>query len=182
MPKPGVEAFSESFHKWVDLQSQMDGQYASLVKAAGEFADLCDSLRSGQKAKMQATIAGSNNMLFLGVGVSLFLGVAVALLITRMIVGPCAQVHEQRGRPLEPGLQRPSRREQQGRTWRQMATAINTSIGNTKKAFEDIKEAAQREKIAQEEQAEQERKVAEAEQKTQGRRGQTRARGRRCRA
>ena len=161
--KAGVEAFSESFHKWVDLQSQMNGQYASLVKAAGEFADLCDSLRSGQKAKMQATIAGSNNMLFLGVAVSLFLGVAVALLITRMIVGPvrkCMNSVVALSNQDFNVLANVNSKDELG----QMATAINTSIGNTKNAFEDIKEAAQREKIAQEEQAEQERKVAEAEQ------------------
>ena len=160
----GVDAFNESFHKWVDLQSQMDGENADLVAAAGEFGDLCDTLRNGQKAKMQTTIAGAGTKLFLGVTVAVILGVAVALLITRMIVGPvrkCVDSVVALSNQDFNVLADVDSKDELG----QMATAINTSIGNTKKAFDDIKEAAERERIAQEERAEQERKVTEAEQK-----------------
>ncbi len=86
--KAGVEAFSESFHRWVDLQAEMDGEYSNLIVAAGEFGTLCETLRSGQESKMQATIRRSNTMVFAGVGAALFIGFAVAFLITRGIGGP----------------------------------------------------------------------------------------------
>ena len=162
--KAGIEAFNASFHKWVDLQSEMDGQYAILIEAAGKFGDLCDTLRSGQKAKMEATIGRSNVMLFLGVGVALFLGVLVSVMITRLIVGPvkkCVDSVVALSNQDFSVLADVDSKDELG----QMAVAINTSIGNTKKAFDDIKEAAERERIAQEERAEQERKAAEAEQK-----------------
>ncbi len=162
--KAGIEAFGDSFRKWVDIQSQMNGEYATLVQAAGEFGDLCNTLRSGQKSKMEATIGKSKAMLFTGVAVALFLGVLVSIAITRLIVGPvkkCVDSVVALSNQDFSVLADVDSKDELG----QMATAINTSIGNTKKAFDDIKEAAEREKIAQEEQAEQERKAAEAEQK-----------------
>ena len=86
--KAGVKAYSDSFHKWADLQTQMDGEYTTLVKAAGEFGDLCDNLRAGQKAKMTETIARSTTMVFIGVGVALLFGFVVAIVITRLVVVP----------------------------------------------------------------------------------------------
>ncbi len=160
----GVDAFSESFHKWVDLQSQMDGQYAILVEAAGEFGKVCDSLRSGQKAKMEKTIASANLQLLAGVAGALVIGAFLAVLITQMIVGPvrkCVNSVVALSNQDFNVLADVDSKDELG----QMATAINTSIGNTKKAFDDIKEAAERERIAEQEQAEQERKAAEAEQR-----------------
>ena len=160
--KAGVKAFSDSFHSWGDLQSQMDVQYANLIKAAGEFGELCDTLRAGQKSKMEATVAYANSMLFTGVCVALVLGICVAILITRLIVGPvrkCMDSVVALSNQDFSVMADVDSKDELG----QMAVAINTSIDNTRQAFDDIKEAAEREKIAQEQQAEQERKAAEAE-------------------
>ncbi|HYW81501.1 MAG TPA: methyl-accepting chemotaxis protein [Thermoguttaceae bacterium] len=159
-----IKAFSESFHQWVDLQTQMDGEYATLLKAAGEFGTLCETLRTGQKTKMAATIGQANTMVFGGVVIALLLGCGVAFLITRMIVGPVrkcmdsvvALSNQDFGVKADVDS-----KDELG----QMAVAINTSIDNTKRAFDDIKEAAEREQQAQAEKVEQERLAAEAEQK-----------------
>ena len=162
--KAGVEAYSKSFHEWVDLQGQMDGEYANLVKAAGDFGALCDTLRSEQKAKMEATVASSNTMLFIGSGVALLLGALVSIVITRLLVGPVRKCMDSVVALSNQDFSKKadvSSRDELG----QMATAINASIDNTAKAFDDIKEAAEREKVAQAQKAEEERKRAEAQQK-----------------
>ena len=162
--KDGVKAFSDSFHKWADLQTQMDGQYATLVAAAGEFGELCDNLRGGQKTKMQNTVSRANTMLFAGVGIALFLGFFVAILITRLIVGPvrkCMDSVVALSNQDFSVMADVDSKDELG----QMAGAINTSIDNTRQAFGDIKEAAEREKQAQAEKAEQERRQAEAQRK-----------------
>ena len=114
--KAGIEAYSASFREWANLQKQMDGEYADLVKAAGEFGQLCDNLRAGQKTKMEQTIAASNTMLLGGIGAALVFGFLVAMVITRLIVGPVRKCVESVTGPIEPGLQRVGRRGQQGRT------------------------------------------------------------------
>ena len=162
--KAGISAFSESFHQWVDLQSQMDGEYANLVKAAGEFGGLCETLRSSQKAKMESTVASSNTMLFIGVGGALFFGILVSLLTTRLIVGPVLKCMDS---VVALSKQDFSCKADVDSTDElgEMASAINASIDNTKKAFDDIKDAAAREQQAQAEKAEEERKRAEAQRK-----------------
>lgn len=162
--KAGVKAYSSSFHEWVNLQTQMDGEYANLVKQAGNFGELCDTLRSGQKTKMEATVARSNTMLFVGIGVALFLGVFVSVLITRLIVGPVRKCMDSVVALSNQDFTKKAdvdSRDELG----QMATAINASIDNTSQAFDDIKEAAAREKEAQAQKAEEERARAEAQRK-----------------
>ncbi|MBN1911846.1 MAG: HAMP domain-containing protein [Pirellulales bacterium] len=146
--KAGAKAFSASFHEWVSLQKQMDGEYANLVKVAGEFGALCDKLRSGQKAKMEATIAQSNTMLFGGVTIAVVLGIIVAFLITRMIVGPvrkCADSVD--GLAAQDFTKRPEidSKDEIG----QMAAALTNCFDATEKAMNDIKQAqAVAEKVA----------------------------------
>jgi methyl-accepting chemotaxis protein len=54
-----------------------------------------------------------------------------------------------------------------------MADAINTSIENTKKAFDDIREAAEREQEAREQRAEMERSAAEEQRRQEAERAET---------
>ncbi len=99
-----------------------------------------------------------------GIGV-LCTGIALALLwfISGAIVKP---IRHCRDRVLALANQDYSKRAdvQARNELGEMADAINQSIDNTKKAFENIEEAAQREKAAREDRAEQERIAAEAEQ------------------
>jgi len=90
--KSGVQDFSTSFHKWVNLQKQMDSEYANLIKAAGEFGTLCDNLRAGQKTKMEATTARSNSLMIGGALVAIILGSILAFIITRGITKPINRI------------------------------------------------------------------------------------------
>jgi len=138
--KAGVKAFSDSFHQWVDLQSQMDGEYATLLKAAGEFGTLCDTLREGQKTKMAATIGKSNTMVFAGVGVAMVLGIIVAFMITRMIVGPVRKCAESvNGLAAQDYTKRPEidSKDEIG----QMAAALTKCFDATEEAMNNIKQA-----------------------------------------
>ena len=137
----GVEAFSESFHKWVDLQSQMDGQYAILVEAAGEFGNLCDSLRSGQKAKMEKTIAYANGQLIGGVVAAVVIGAFVALLITQMIVGPIRTVGQVLSSVARGDYSKKAdvdSKDEMG----QMAASLNVAIDATRQLMDNAKTAA----------------------------------------
>lgn len=85
----------------------------------------------------------------------------MALVITRMIVGPVRKCMESVTALSNQDFSAKAdvnSKDELG----QMAGAINTSIDNTKKAFDDIKEAAEREQEAQAKQAAEERQRAEA--------------------
>ena len=162
--KASALSYQQAFENWVALYDRQKVQEEGMVTAARKFTELCETLRAGQKAEMESTIAQSNLMLLFGVGVALLLGLFVSIVITRLIVGPvrkCMNSVVALSNQDFNVLADVDSKDELG----QMATAINTSIGNTKKAFDDIKEAAERERIAEQERAKQERKVAEAEQR-----------------
>ncbi len=162
--KAAAEKYKQAFDNWVALYDQQKVQEDGMVSTAREFTDLCADLRASQKAEMEATIGRSNMMLFIGVGVALLLGFGVGWLITRMIVGPvrkCVNSVVALSNQDFSCLADVHSKDELG----QMAAAINTSIGNTKKAFDQIKEVAERERLAQAERVEQERRIAEAEQR-----------------
>ena len=162
--KAGIEAYAASFREWGNLQTKMDSEYANLVGKANQFAKLCDTLRTGQKEKMEATVSRSGNMLLAGVVVALALGVFVSLVITRLIVGPVRKCVESVIALSNQDFSKKADVDSKDELGR-MALAINTSIDNTKQALDDIQEAAEREKQAQAKQAEEDRQRAEAQRK-----------------
>ncbi len=162
--KAGVEAYAASFREWGALQTKMNKENADLVQAADQFAEMCDTLRAGQKEKMEATVSRSGNMLLVGVAVALVLGAFVSLIITRLIVGPVRKCVESVIALSNQDFSKKADVDSKDELGR-MALAINTSIDNTKQAFDDIQEAAEREKQAQAKQAEEDRQRAEAQRK-----------------
>ncbi len=162
--KSSARSYQQAFENWVALYERQKVEEEGMVASARKFTELCETLRASQKKEMETTIARSNLMLLSGVAVAVLLGLFVSIVITQLIVGPvrkCVNSVVALSNQDFNVLADVDSKDELG----QMATAINTSIGNTKKAFDDIKEAAERERIAEQERAEQERKAAEAEQR-----------------
>ena len=90
--KAAVDGYAASFKEWASLQKQMDGEYAALLDAAGQFATLCETLRSGQKAKMEATTAQSNSLMIGGALAAIIFGSLLAFVITRGITKPINRI------------------------------------------------------------------------------------------
>jgi len=90
--KNGIDGFSNSFHKWVNLQKKMDTEYSNMVVRAGELEEFCNTLRTGQKTKMQATTAMSNTLMIIGAIAAISIGSLLAFFITRGIVKPINRI------------------------------------------------------------------------------------------
>lgn len=162
--RAAAQEYKKAFDSWVALYDQQKIQEDGMVTAARQFTDLCEDLRASQKAKMEATIVHANTMLLAGMGVALLLGFGAAAGITRLTIGPLRKCMVSVVALSNQDFSVPADVNSTDELG-QMARAINTSIRNTKKAFDDVREAAERERIAQRERAEQERRAADAEQK-----------------
>ncbi|MBN2294627.1 MAG: HAMP domain-containing protein [Pirellulales bacterium] len=137
-----------------------------MIADARATVDNVEKLLADVDGDMQSTIGGSQFMMVLLGIAGVVLGVFLAFITTRAIVGPVrkcvASITALSNQDFSVTADVDSK-DELGR----MAMAINTSIQNTKKAFDDIEEAAAKEKIAQAERAEMERKAAEVEQRRQ---------------
>ncbi len=135
---------------------------ASMAKTAQEVTANINEMAGDVRQVMAARLARSQSlMLILSVGAGV-VAAALAVWITRLIVVPVRKCMESATALANQDFSKRAdvqTKDEMG----QMAVAINRSIDNTKKAFEDIREAAEREKKAQEERAEAERKAAEEE-------------------
>ena len=90
--KASIQAYNTSFNEWVNLQKRMNDEYTKLVKVAGEFEKTCDTLRAGQKTKMEAKTASSEGIMIAGALAAIVLGSILAFVITRSITRPVNKV------------------------------------------------------------------------------------------
>ena len=125
---------------------------------AGNVVGMADDVRQVMANRLAASKATMLILIFVSAGVGTFL----AFWITRQIVLPVRKCMESAAALASQDFSKRAdvqSKDEMG----QMAVAINQSIDNTKKAFDDIREAAEREKKAQEERAQAERRAAEEE-------------------
>ncbi len=90
--KADIQAYHASFDEWVSLQKRMDNEYAKLLTAADEFEQTCNTLRAGQKTKMEAKTASSEGIMIGGALVAIVLGSILAFVITRSVTRPVNRV------------------------------------------------------------------------------------------
>ncbi len=149
----------QAFYDSVVENRESDG---TMIAAAGSVATSIQGMADDVRQVMADRLAASKaTMLILSLA-SGIAGVFLAAWITRLIVVPVRKCMESVVALANQDFSKPAdvqSKDEMG----QMAVAINQSIGNTKKAFDDIREAAEREKKAQEERAEAERRAAEEE-------------------
>ncbi len=111
-----------------------------------------------QAANQQAIVISA-----IAVGTALFFIIGVAFVLTRGLTGPIRKCVESVVALSNQDFSKPCNVDSKDEIGL-MAKAINESIAATKKAFDEIEEAAEREKQAQEERQRLEREQAEAEQ------------------
>ena len=149
------QAFYDSIVQTREADTAMIATAVSVTSSINGMADDVRNVMANRLATSKAT------MLILAL-VSGVIGASLAVWITRQIVVPVRKCMESATALANQDFSKRAdvdSKDEMG----QMAVAINQSIDNTKKAFDDIREAAEREKTAQEERAEAERKAAEEE-------------------
>ncbi len=149
------KTFYESVVQTREAEAEM---VASATVVANSIQGMADDVRQVMTDRLAASKA---TMLILSLA-SGIAGIFLAAWITRLIVVPVRKCMESVVALANQDFSKTAdvqSKDEMG----QMAVAINQSIGNTKKAFDDIREAAEREKKAQEERAEAERRAAEEE-------------------
>ena len=152
-----------SFH-----QSVLDDRRADtvLVTSARDMGDQCQKLLDLVRQRMWSTIRFVNILLPVLLVAAVVMGIVLTISITRMIVRPiraCMTSVVALSRQDFGQKCHVHSHDELG----QMADAINQSIDATKHAFDEIREAAQREQQAQAERAQTERHLAAAERQRQ---------------
>ncbi|NLS93338.1 MAG: HAMP domain-containing protein [Planctomycetaceae bacterium] len=165
---------NKSFNVMRDVIDRLQQAQATAVEAALNNVNLKKDRIDRQQAKMAqkkdsvlaVTDAVKNSafqrtVLFVGIGViAAVVLIAAGLSIARRITKPIAVCVESVTALANQDFSKPAdirSKDELGK----MADAINTSIANTQKAFDDIREASEREQKAREERAELERRAAE---------------------
>ena len=149
----------QAFYDSVVMTREAD---ATMIATAQSVTGSINGMTDDVRQVMAARLATSKVTMLILVFVSAGVGVFLAIWITRQITVPVKKCMESATALANQDFSKRAdvqSKDEMG----QMAVAINQSIDNTKKAFEDIREAAEREKKAQEERAEAERKAAEEE-------------------
>ena len=133
-------------------KARVDQGQKKMAQKRAAVLEVADSI---EQAAFQRTV------LFVGIGVVAAIAlIAVGMSISRRITRPIAHCVASVTALANQDFSQPAdvrSKDELGR----MAEAINTSIANTKKAFDDIREAAEREEKARAEQAEAERRADE---------------------
>ncbi len=135
---------------------------ATMAKTAQGVTANINEMAGDVRQVMAARLARSQNLMLILSVVAGVVAAALAVWITRLIVVPARKCMESATALANQDFSKRAdvqTKDEMG----QMAVAINRSIDNTKKAFDDIRQAAEREKKAQEERALAERKAAEEE-------------------
>ncbi len=145
---------------------------ADVEKKKGRVNEQQTRMAEKKQAVLQVTdeiktAAFHRTVLFLAIGIGAAIAlVVVGMSVSRRITRPIAECVTSVTALAEQDFSKPANVRSKDELG-QMAQAINTSIANTQKAFDGIREAAEREKKAQEEKAKAERKAAEEEQRRQ---------------
>ncbi len=168
----------KSFNAMRDMIDQLQQAQDAAVQAA--LANV--ESKKGRINQQQARMAEKKNsvlavaeavkvsafqrtVLFVGIGaVAAIVLIAVGMSVSRRITRPIAACVASVTALANQDFTKPANVRSKDELGR-MADAINTSIANTRKAFDGIREAAEREKKAQEERAQAERKAAEEDQR-----------------
>ncbi len=135
---------------------------AAMAKTAQDVTANINEMAGDVRQVMAARLARSKSLMLILSAISGVVAATLAVWITRLIVVPVRKCMESATALANQDFSKRAdvqTKDEMG----QMAVAINRSIDNTKKAFDDIRDAAEREKKAQEERAEAERKAAEEE-------------------
>ena len=152
-------ANGQAFH---DSMLQTREANTSMIETATAVTSNINCMADDVRQVMATRLATSKATMLILALVSGAAGVFLAVWITRQIVVPVRKCMESAAALASQDFSKRAdvqSKDEMG----QMAVAINQSIDNTKKAFDDIREASEREKKAQEERAAAERKAAEEE-------------------
>ena len=155
----GYGVNGQAFYDAVLQARETDTAMIAMAQSVtGSINGMADDVRQVMADRLATSKATMLILIFVSAGVGTFL----AFWITRQITGPVKKCMESAAALASQDFSKRAdvqSKDEMG----QMAVAINQSIDNTKKAFDDIRESAEREKKAQEERAEAERKAAEEE-------------------
>ncbi len=157
-----LEAYGTNAQTFYDSVLTMRQTEASMAETAVGVTKNVNGMATNVREVMATRLARSKSLMLILAVVSGLVGAGLAVWITRLIVVPVRKCMESATALANQDFSKPAdvnTKDEMG----QMAVAINQSIANTKQAFDDIREAAEREKKAQEERAEAERKAAEEE-------------------
>ena len=160
--KSDLEAYGENGQTFYDSVVQTREADATMIETATTVTSSINGMADDVRQVMENRLATSKATMLILVFLSGIVGASLAVWITRQIVVPVRKCMESATALANQDFSKRAdvqSKDEMG----QMAVAINQSIDNTKKAFDDIREAAEREKKAQEERAEAERRAAEEE-------------------
>ncbi len=159
------QAFYDSALETRAADTAMIDTAVAVTSSINGMADDVRQVMASQLARSKATMFV---LILVGAGAGVFL----AIVITNAIVKPVEKCRVSAVALADQDFSKRAdvnSKDEMG----QMAVAINRSIDNTKKAFDDIRDAAEREKQAQEERAEAERKAAEEEHRREAEQAET---------
>ncbi len=159
----------QAFYDSVLQTREADSTMISMaLSVSGSIQEMADDVRQVLATRLATSKATMLILIFVSAGVGMFL----AIWITRQITVPVRKCMESAAALASQDFSKRAdvdSKDEMG----QMAVAINQSIDNTEKAFDDIRESAEREKKAQEERAEAERKAAEEEHRREAEQAET---------
>ena len=157
-----LEAYGENGQAFYDSVLKTRAAATAMVETATAVTSSINGMAEDVSQVMSARLARSQMTMVILIFVSGTVGIFLATWITRQITIPVKKCMESATALANQDFSKQAKVDSKDEMG-QMAVAINQSIDNTKKAFDDIREAAEREKKAQEERAEAERRAAEEE-------------------
>ena len=157
-----LKSYGENGQAFYDAVLRTRQNHVTMAETAQAITADVNGMMTDVRQMMAERLAKSKSAMLILAVASGVVGAILAVWITRLIVVPVRKCMESAAALASQDFSKPAdvnSKDELG----QMASAINTSIANTKKAFDDIRQAAERENKAQAEKMEEERQRAETQ-------------------